>query len=362
MLRRPAFWIVFVVISAAAAVFTFKNFSTAFPLVSIDLKMDRADALRSARALAQKNVWPPAGFDQAADFNGNQEAQNFIELEGGGKQELGRIVKEKIFALYTWRVRHFKEGDPHETLIRFTPDGTPEGFFVRLPDQESGATKPAEEAQQIAETTAARDWKVDFSRYRLIESSKDVKPGGRTDHTFVYERQDEHVGEGHYRLRLVVGGDKLIELTPFIQVPEAFSRRYQQMRSANDAIGVVSQIAVFGLYLLGFCGIGLFFMIRQHWVLWRQPVLWGVFLALLLGLQQLNKWPLLWMGYDTAVPASGFAIRQLLGAAATFGGFAVLLTISFMAAESLSRRAFPHHVQFWQVWSQPVAASKTVLG
>jgi len=156
----------------------------------------------------------------------------------------------------------------------------------------------------------------------------------------VYERQDEHVGEGHYRLRLVVGGDKLIQLTPFIQVPEAFSRRYEQMRSANDAIAAVDQIALFGLYLLGFCGIGLFFMIRQHWVLWRQPLLWGSFLALLLGLQQLNQWPLLWMGYDTAVPASGFAIRQFLAAAATFGAFAVLLTVSFMAAETLSRRAF----------------------
>jgi hypothetical protein len=362
MLRRPILWIVFVVISAATVFFTFRNFSTAFPLVSIDLKMDRVDALRSSRTLALKNAWPPAAFDQAADFNGNQEAQNFIELEGGGKEELGRIVKEKIFALYTWRVRHFKEGDAHETQVRFTPEGTPEGFYVRLPDQEPGATKPAEEAQQIAETTATRDWNIDFSRYRLIESSKDVKPGGRTDHTFVYERQDEHVGEGHYRLRLVVGGDKLIELTPFIQVPEAFSRRYEQMRSANDAIGAASQIAMFGLYLLGFCGIGLFFMIRQHWVLWRQPLLWGVFIATLLGLQQLNQWPLLWMGYDTAVPATGFAVRQILNAAAVFGGFAVLLTISFMAAETLSRRAFPHHVQLWRVWSRPVAASKTIFG
>jgi hypothetical protein len=362
MLRRPIFWTVFVVLSAATAVFTFKNFSTAFPLVSIDLKMDRADALRMARDLAQRNAWPPAAFDEAADFNGNQEAQNFIELEGGGKQELGRILKEKVFALYTWRVRHFKEGDPHETLVRFTPDGTPDGFYVRLPDQEAGATKPVEEARQIAETAAAHDWNIDFGRYRLIESSKDVKPGGRTDHTFVYERQDEHLGEGHYRLRLVVGGDKLIELTPFIQVPEAFSRRYEEMRSANDAIGAVDQIALFGLYLLGFCGVGLFFMIRQHWVLWRQPLLWGTFLALLLGLQQLNQWPLLWMGYDTAVPASGFAIRQILGAAATFGGFAVLLTVSFMAAETLSRRAFPHQIQFWKIWSRPVAASKTILG
>src|SRR5437762_9453235 len=180
MLRRPIFWIVFVVISAAAAVFTFRNFSTAFPLVSIDLKMDRSDALRSARSLAEKNAWPPAAFDQAADFNGNQEAQNFIELEGGGKQELGRILKEKIFALYTWRVRHFKQGDPHENLIRFTPDGIPEGFSVKLPEEERGDTRPEGEAQQIAETAAQRDWSIDFGRYRLVESSKDLKPGGRT--------------------------------------------------------------------------------------------------------------------------------------------------------------------------------------
>src|SRR5437016_6410421 len=164
MLRRPLFWIVFVVLSAGTAIFTLRNFSTAFPLVSIELKMDRADALQSAHTLAQKNTWPPAAFDQAADFNANQEVQNFIELEGGGKPELGRILKEKIFALYTWRVRHFKEGDPHETLIRFTPDGVPDGFLVRLPDQEPGASKPADESRHIAETTAKRDWNINFNQ------------------------------------------------------------------------------------------------------------------------------------------------------------------------------------------------------
>src|SRR5215475_5851924 len=168
MLRRPVFWIVFIALSLAAAVFTFKNFSTAFPLVSIDLQMDRKDALREARLLALKYEWPPKGFDQAAEFATEQEVQNFIELEGGGKPELSRILKEKIYALYTWRVRHFKEGDPHETLVRFTPEGTPYGFGVRLPDQEPGPSKPPEEAQQIAETTARNDWNVDFSRYRLV--------------------------------------------------------------------------------------------------------------------------------------------------------------------------------------------------
>src|SRR2546422_6033372 len=114
MLRRPAFWIAFTALSVAAAIFTFKNFSTAFPLVSIDLRMDRPEALRQARSLVEKNAWPSKEFDQAADFSADQELQNFIELEGGGKPELGRIIKQKLFAPYTWRVRHFKEGDAHE--------------------------------------------------------------------------------------------------------------------------------------------------------------------------------------------------------------------------------------------------------
>src|SRR5262245_21508316 len=256
MLRRPVFWIGFIALSLAAAVFTFKYFSTAFPLVSIDVRMDRTDALRTARSLAEKNAWPPKGFDQAAEFGGDQEVQNFIELEGGGKPELSRILKERIFAPYTWRVRHYKEADAHETLVRFTPEGDPYGFNVKLPDQEPGDNLSAEEAQRIAEDAARIVWNIDFSRRQLVEASKDVRPSGRTDHTCVYERQDERVGEGRYRLRLVVSGNRLTELTHFVQIPEAFSRRYEQMRSANEAINVASSVVVVAIYILGFCGIG----------------------------------------------------------------------------------------------------------
>jgi hypothetical protein len=361
MLRRPLFWVLFAALSLAAAIFTFKYFSTAFPLVSIDLQMNRQDALRAARELAQKYEWPPSGFSQAAQFNADQDTQNFIELEGGGKPELSRILKQKIFAPYTWVVRHFKQGDPHETQVQFTPEGQPYNFHVKLPEDEKGPSRPTAEARQIAESAAKADWNVDFSRYELADSSKDDRPGGRTDHTFVYERQDERLGEGRYRLRLVVAGDKLTELTHYVQIPEAFTRRYQQMRSRNDAISAVSTFAFAG-YLLGFCGIGLFVMIRRHWVLWRQPLFWGLFIAVLLGLNELNSLPLAWMQYDTAVSARSFEAKQLMSALATFGLYAVLLTVSFMAAETLSRRAFPRHVQLWRVWSRDVAPSPTILG
>ena len=40
----------------------------------------------------------------------------------------------------------------------------------------------------------------------------------------------------------------------------------------------------------------------------------------------------------------------------------VVFTLSFMAAESLSRRAFPHHPQLWRAWSPDAGASRAVLG
>ena len=33
-----------------------------------------------------------------------------------------------------------------------------------------------------------------------------------------------------------------------------------------------------------------------------------------------------------------------------------------MAAESLARRAFPHHPQLWRVWSREGGATRAVLG
>ena len=362
MFRKRVFWILFSLVSLLAIAFTVRNFSAGFPLVSVDVRMDRDGALNQARSLAERNAWPPAGFDQAVSFGGEPEVQNFVELEGGGKEELSRILSQGLYATYKWHVRHFKEGDAHETLISFAPEGRPYGFAVKLPEQEPGASLEAGAARELAEAAAASDWDVDFSRYLLAESSREVQPGGRADHTFVYERQDERAGEGRYRLRLVIGGDKLTELTRFVQIPEAFSRRYEEMRSANDSISVAANLAMLALYVLGGCGVGLFFMMRQRWVEWRQPLIWAVVIAGLAGSEVLNRWPLIWMEYDTALPAGGFAIRQIATAIASFLAMAVLLAVSFAAAETLSRRAFPQHIQLWRIWSTPAAASRQLLG
>jgi membrane protease YdiL (CAAX protease family) len=70
----------------------------------------------------------------------------------------------------------------------------------------------------------------------------------------------------------------------------------------------------------------------------------------------------MWMTYDTVVDRSTFLMQQLAQIAATLVGFSAFMALSFMAAETLTRRAFGHHPQFWRVWSRDPGSSSAILG
>ncbi|MFQ6616946.1 MAG: CPBP family intramembrane glutamic endopeptidase, partial [Fidelibacterota bacterium] len=355
------FWIGLTVLSIASSVFVFSYFPRAFPIVTLDLQMDRQAALQSATQLAESYGWGPEGYRQAASFRVDQELQDFVELEGGGTDAFRTLIREGLFSPYTWRVRHFTQGETNETLIRFTPRGQFYGFREKLPEDEPVPSLSSDSARQVAQT-AAIDWQVDLEDFELIETSQERRPGGRIDHSFVYERRDGQIGQGRVRMKLVVSGNKLSELTHSVKIPEAFTRRHEEMRSANNTIASMALIVVAVVYVLGGCGLGLFFLLKERWILWRKPLIWGLSIAFLQVLAGINEWPLAWMDYDTAISSGRFLVTQVVLLMMGFLFLGVLITLSFMAAEGLSRKAFPHHIQLWKLWSRPVAATAPLLG
>lgn len=177
MSKRPAFWILLVLLSGLAAFFAVSNFPKAFPIVSLDLRMDRLAALRAARSLAGQHHWGPAGgFKQAASFGVDDTVQTFVELEGGGKEAFRRMLDRGLYAAYAWRVRNFREGETNETMVRFTPDGKPYGFTEKLRETAPGPSLGEGEARRIAEQEATATWHVALSAYAPVEASKEVKP------------------------------------------------------------------------------------------------------------------------------------------------------------------------------------------
>ena len=69
MARKPALWIALAIAALAAAAFSWRYFPEAFPLVSLDIRMDRQAALAAARQLAAERRIGPAGFREAASFS-----------------------------------------------------------------------------------------------------------------------------------------------------------------------------------------------------------------------------------------------------------------------------------------------------
>ena len=174
---------------------------------------------------------------------------------------------------------------------------------------------------------------------------------GRVDHQFVFER-DEALGDARIRLQLVVSGDELTKVLPFVHVPEAFERRFEEMRSANNAIAGIASITAGLLYGLVGCILGALWLLRQHWLVWKPPLVAGMVVGLLLAATILANSPSAWFGFSTAQDEGTFWVRQIALALLVFVGGGLALGEVFMAAEGLTRRAFPHHPQLWRLWSR----------
>ena len=146
------------------------------------------------------------------------------------------MMQGNLYSPYYWNVRLFKEAETNETAIYFKPDGSPYGFCEKIAESTPGAHLTSVEARTIAEEQATKHWNINLTEYSIIESSQEVRLNGRIDHTFVYERPTVQIGEGRYRLKLEVTGDKLSCLEHFIKLPEGFSLRFEQMRANNKNI------------------------------------------------------------------------------------------------------------------------------
>ena len=362
MFKKTAFWTIFILISVINIFFIFRYFPKVMSFVNLDIKMSRKQALKKAANLSQKYRLGPQNYDEAAIFDEDTYTQIYVELEGGGKSVFNEMLKGNLYKPYRWEVRHFKEKETNEASFWFTPAGEPYGFSEKLPESLFLKNVSPDSARIIAENFATDIWKINLNDFELAETKTNEVLSGRIDHSFIYERPKEKINEARYRLQITVSGNKVTELKHFMKIPEAFGRRYREMRSANNTIATASLISMAILYGLGGILFGIFFLMRKKWLLWKQAVLWGFIVAFLGFIARFNNLPLQWIWYNTAISKNAFLMEQLIRSLLAFISDFLLLSLTFMTAESLTRIAFPKHIQFWKIWNKEVAASKRVFG
>src|SRR5258708_5923874 len=244
--RTRWFWIAYALAGVGCLALAWRLFPLAIPLVNLDIRLTWEEAVAKAEALAKERKLVPEGTRAAVQFQNDESAQNYIELEGGGKAAFAQMIAGTAYAPYWWEVRMFRPGTIEEAQVRFRPDGAVDGFtrkvaetYVR--DAASQALDP-QAALELARVRAHDDWGVDLNPYHLLDQAQETRLSGRVDHQFVFER-DEHFGDARIRLRLNVSGDALTGIAPFVHVPEKFERRFQELRSANNTIANFADIA-----------------------------------------------------------------------------------------------------------------------
>lgn len=358
--RSYLLWISATILSILLYFFAFHFFPQTFPLIHLNITMDMEQALEQADTIAQQHNFGPSDYRSAAMFHTDEATKTFVELEAG-KDTLVSIMEEKLYMPYTWMVRHFKEHEKNETTIIFTPDGKPYGFIETIAENTPGPELSENDARQLAQDVAVRNWNIDFTHYKLVETSQKTELSKRIDHTFVYERIDKKIGEGTYRLKIVVSGDKVTELQHFIKVPEAFTRRFTEMRSSNALISFISRIIIFLFYFLGGL-IGLYLIFRKRWYIIYQPLIMAFVLALLSVLTAINQLPSAWMHYNSAISTNVFFMQKLLSLFISLVFSTALYALIIMMAENLTRLAFAHHPQLWSVFSRENSSSYAILG
>jgi len=360
--HRPPFWIAFAAISLACSLLAWRYFPDALPLVNLDVRMSRAQALEQGKAISEKLKLAPTDARAAVLFGHDTATQNYVELEAGGTARFTELLSGSVYSPYWWDVRLFKPHETDEVRIRFRPDGMPYGFVRQVPETQPGPALDSEAARKIAETRTTADWGVDFADWTLLERSQQAQPNGRVDHVFVYERPRAQLADARFRMSIGIAGAELSGVLRYVHIPEAFQRRFQEMRSANNEIAQVASLVAGLLYGIGGCVLGALWLVRKRALLWQQALLAGLVVAGLNATAMVANAPQAWFGFDTAQSEWIFWGQQVGVALLILVGGTLGLALVFMTAEGLSRLAFGDHPQLWRLWSRDAAPTRAVLG
>lgn len=180
-----------------------------------------------------------------------------------------------------------------------------------------------------------------LSTLEFVEAVTTQRPK-RADPTFTWKLKAFKIAEATYRFRVGVQGDLVSSYAEFLKVPEAWQRKYRELRSANDATGLVAGS------LMAFIWIAMLVLIvaniRRDNIRWKTVGIFASVAFVLTLLAQLNMLPLTEYGFDTTETYGSFLTdKRLFGVPAAFMS-ALSITVFTAGAEPEYRRGFAQQI------------------
>jgi hypothetical protein len=160
-------------------------FRRAYPLVDVDLRLDRAGAIGRARALAAAERLAPPTARAAAAFGRDDSLATYVDLAAGGADSVRALARGGPVPLYAWAVRLYAPGSADEATVRLAPDGRPVGLARGLPEAAARPLVADAAGRAAAEAALARYAPAagaGAGTWRFVSSSYETRraPGGWT--------------------------------------------------------------------------------------------------------------------------------------------------------------------------------------
>lgn len=310
-------------------------FYDAFPEATIDFQITRDEARVRGTSFLQHRGLDPSSYRHAAVFQFDDQAKTFLERERGiegASDIIGNPVR-----LWRWSHRWFRERQKEEFRVEYTTSGELVGFSHLVEEEATGASLTQAEARRLAEQFLAQTVGLAPGTIEFVEAETTTRPN-RIDHAFTWELAGFRVEEGTYRYRVRIQGDLVGGYAEFLKVPEAWQRQYDDLRSRNQATGLIAGLLMFVTWiamLLRFVS-----GVRGQDIRWRTVFAFGGIAFVLTFLSQLNNLPVTIYGFDTTNTFSSFLTESvLLGLAAALASGAGIAFI-VAGAEPEYRRSY----------------------
>lgn len=334
------------------------NFYRAFPEASIDFAITREQARDQALSFLERRGLDASGHHHSAAFKYDSPTKTFLERElglEGATALIGRPVR-----LWRWSNRWTRELQKEEFQVELTTTGELVGFAHLIDEAAPGAHLALDEARRLAEGFLAGMGR-DLAGLEFVEYQTLARPG-RTDYAFTWKLAGFEVEDATYRLSVGVQGDEVGRYAEGLKVPEAWQREYQQLRSANEATGMLALLfMVFTWLALLFC---LVRSARRQELRWKGASLFGLIAFALTFLSQINELPVnIHNAYQTTQTFGSFLTRSLLVALMAGLGAGLFIAFIVAGAEPVYRRAYGQHLDlFAQFRPQGLRTKRFLLG
>lgn len=340
--------LLWIALGILGVVFAQKFYFRAFPEASVNFQVSRDEALSRAKSFVANLGENVSDYQTTVVFSVDDHAKTYLERELHLDQ--ANQLMSTILNIWYWDVRFFKPQQEEEFNVRVNPAGQIVGYDHKVEESRSGAKLDRSAAQTEATDFLSEKLGANLADWDFLpeEANSKTKPA-RTDWSFTWEKHAFRAKDAPYRYTVEIQGDRIGAAEQYLQVPEAWTRSFQQLRSSNDFLTLLALVPyIILLVAVIWLGISL---TRRGQTSWKLAIGLGIFVAALLTLMQLNSWPVARAAYDTNTTYSSFVLEQIAKAIA-FGVVSVLtITLVLPGAEPLYRSFLPGRLRLSQAFT-----------